>query len=330
MSTPTIRSGRGLPLCCYGKLSIYKDFISLESVKGAPEAFRTWMDKGFGTTWEDYGDAPITVASPHRVLFAPSQHKDVVVAAIWDSHDADGLRKFPFAFFAGLPKKTARGLGNGVITGLSAVWQELESRYLALENITDITGFYGSFRKSRVSLPPRRHAVIARDSASRWGSVTVREVATALFGDRCHERWADLLSRLGAAISYAKKTADLALRLPLASSVDGALQIEMWLRFLRRNLRRKRAVPTLCFPQEGRNGNTAFSILWRNPRTEDVCLLGDRASEYEHVEDLTDASAAGSGDDSIGPDIATMSAELFEENRSISEFAELILPRSGR
>lgn len=329
MSTPTTKSNRGVPLCCYGKLPIYKDFISLESGKGAPEAFRAWMDKGFGTTWEDYGDAPISVAYPYRVLFAPAQHKDVAVGSIWDSHDADGLRKFPFAFFVGLPNRTVRGFGNGIITGLAPVWQELESRYLSLDGITDITGFYGNFRKSRVNLPSRRHVVDSRDCASRWGAVTVREVATALFGDRCHERWADLLNRLGAAICYAKKTADLALRLPLAASVDGALQIEMWLRFLRRNLRRKRYVPTVCFPQEGRNGNTAFSILWRDPRREDVCLLGERASEYEHAEDLTDSSVAGSGTDSLGPDVAALSAELFEENRSIGEFTELNLPRGN-
>ena len=48
----------------------------------------------------------------------------------------------------------------------------------------------------------------------------------------------------------------------------------------------------------------------------------------EHVEDLTDSSAAGSGADSLGPDVAALSAELFEENRSIGEFTELNLPRS--
>jgi len=323
-----------LQLSCYGKLPIYKDFIILESGKGATEAFKVWMDSGFGTTWENPDNGPTSVTRPHRILFAPAQHKDVAVAAIWNSHDADGLRKFPFALFVSLPKKTVNKLGTEIITGLGPVWRELESCYLALDSIPDITGFYDNFRNSRVNPPARHVAADPPDTVSRWESTTVHEIATALFQDKCQDRWADLLSRVEAAVSYGRKTAgktaSIALRLPLAASVDGPLQIEMWLRFLRHNLDCKMDVPTICFPQSVDEEATAFSVLWRDPRREDVCLLGDHASEYEHIEDLTNSGALTNEDNFSDPEIATLTARLFEENCNISDFAELTLPHDGQ
>lgn len=329
------RNKRGVRLYCYGKLPIYKDFLTLKSGRGAPETFKVWMDTGFGTDWGNSGDGPTSVVCPHRILFTPARRdKDVAVAAIWNSHDADGLRRFPFAFFAALPKKAVRRLGDKIITGLTPMWEEMESCYLALEDISDVTGFYGRFRNSRVQPPPRRKARASQGTVSPWQSVTVPEVAAAVYGDKCQDSWTGLLSRLGDAISYARrtagKTAGIALRLPLAASVDGPLQIEMWLCFLRHNLGRKMDAPTVCLPQRDRGENTAFSVLWRDPRPEDVCLLGDGASQYEHVEDLTDSSAAATTGDSCASEVVELTAELFRENCSVGDFAKRTLPRSSR
>lgn len=327
------KSDNTFPLSCYGKLPIYKDYISLEVGKGAGEAFKEWLDKGFGTDWGESGGQHATLSHPHRILFAPENQKDIAIATIWSSSDEGGLRKFPFAFFVSLPKKTVTQLGDRSITRLTPIWEQLESQYLSLDGIPGITEFYDSFRKSSVNMPMQDDSGDSGDAASQRDAITVRQIGAGLFGENFQAGWANILNRLGDAIAYGRKTAGkgggMALRLPLAASVDVPLQIEMWLQFVNNNLGGKMNTPTVLFPQGGREENAAFVAIWRELRREDVCLLSDNVSEYEHVEDLAGLPVPAAEGAESELETTAPESEFFKEDCSIASFAKMTLPQEG-
>jgi len=323
------RSDSSYPLSCHGKLPIYKDYITLEASKGAAEAYKTWMDTGFGAEHADSANVPREGFAPHRILFAPVKGKELAVASLWSSHDAEGLRKFPFSFFISLPKKAVRNLGGEIVARVLPVWRELESYYASLEKIADIGAFYDTFRNSTLDVPAPDREAAESDPQSKWRATSMREVATALFGEQCEAGWGELLSRLETAISYDLESGDaasaFALRIPLAAAFDTAPQVEMWLDLVSANLGGDSGIPTICFPRAGREQNPAVSLLWREPRREDACLLGDAASDYERVEDLCVSAAAT--EESGDPQCGELARKTLEPDFTTADFSKLVFPR---
>ena len=88
----------------YGKLPIYKDFISTGFTEEGSKDFRDWLGNGFSRRWsllEEYKGTEIPL---HTFLLALPGGKRSVAGALWGSHDEGGLRQFPFTLFSVLPQ----------------------------------------------------------------------------------------------------------------------------------------------------------------------------------------------------------------------------------
>ena len=87
---------------CFGKLPIYKDYVTFECTGTAGASFRKWMEAGFGRMGESVKGFP---EGSYRMVYAREGMKETVLAVLRDSADYENLRRFPFALFVTLPTK---------------------------------------------------------------------------------------------------------------------------------------------------------------------------------------------------------------------------------
>ena len=87
----------------YGKLPIYKDFISSGFTEEGSKDFRDWLGNGFSRRWSVLDEYKGTEIPLHTFLFALPGGKRSVAGALWGSHDEGGLRQFPFTLFSVVP-----------------------------------------------------------------------------------------------------------------------------------------------------------------------------------------------------------------------------------
>src|SRR5262249_35408807 len=115
-----VRTAR-FPLQAYGKLPIYKDFISVGLTEPGAREFRQWLDRGFSYRWAEnaeYRDAEIP---PHGFLLRLPESKGCVAGALWGSSDSGGLRRFPFALFLNFAPSQAAADPQAALHYLSAI-----------------------------------------------------------------------------------------------------------------------------------------------------------------------------------------------------------------
>lgn len=280
---------QGPLVCCYGKLNIYKDFILIGPDIREVYRFKEWMDTGFGREWVKDMPPPV-VSVPHRMLLAFPQQRNVVVASIWDSSDAGGLRRFPFAFFVAIHRNVLKDHYN-IISILLPVWKALEGYYYSMGDIKDVSEFYSKFRGLRLEINRMESET---DINERLEHTRVKALIDGLFEKDGEECWARLLHNIYSALSLQQflgsRKPSIALRLPLVSSMDISMQVEMWIRFIKANSPQPLPIPTVFFPGKNEAKSLCFNVLWRDPRDEDARLLGDNVDNYQHVIDLTDCS----------------------------------------
>ncbi len=287
-------------ICCYGKLPVYKDFIFIGTDAREIYHFKEWIDKGFGTGWNVHCQwnecMPLAVSKPHRILMAFPQQRNVVVASIWDSSDTGGLRRFPFAFFVVLPRGVLKDSAN-TINILLPIWEILEEHYLSTKEIKDISEFYKKYRGLGLNIKEMEKNI---DISEQLEHTSVKSLVNGLFKENGEQCWLNLLQDVSATLSFPhlakSREPDIALRLPLAGSMDVPMQVEMWMRLVRTNFPRPLPIPTIFFPcQSDEDCPAAFSILWRTPKQGDVQLLSENIQEYQHITDLTGVAIENSG-----------------------------------
>jgi type VI secretion system ImpM family protein len=306
----------------YGKLPIYKDFISSGFTEEGSKEFRDWLGNGFSRRWsldEEYKGTEIPL---HTFLLPLPGGKRSVVGALWGSHDEGGLRQFPFTLFSVVPQ--GRPVSDPYIA-LSCLEQFEERAAYIRRNFSHgrtVASFYESFRGSRIELAVKRPGKIGEAVEKEAKAVPLGEFAESLLGPDAAAEWPGFLSRLRKACSHAPGEGAGAVRLPLGNQLPAEIQVQVWLTWLEAESvlgDRGPAGALVC-----RSGGRSRAVLFfRDLRPEDFLLLHPSAADYEFVEETAPlgveepggaAKAAGTPPDAgaEGPPVAGWNAPLAE------------------
>ena len=266
-----------LPVNAYGKLPIYKDFISSGLTEPAAREFRAWLDKGFSHRWatdEGCRDAEIP---PCNFLMRLPDSRGCAAGSLWGSSDEGGLRKFPFALFLSFPA------AHGAADPIAAVEYlgDLERRASELRFLfgpgASLSSFYQAYRGAELDIPIRSREQVSREFRSELAGFSIGDFAESVLGSRAAGAWPQLLAATTAAAESAG-----ALRLPLGGRLPRAREVEFWLLWLdRQDAKRRRPVTGVLYPHGHNPGRAIF--FFRDVVPEDFLLFHPTRTDLPKV-----------------------------------------------
>lgn len=288
-----------LPLHLFGKLPIYKDFISCGLTDDPSKELRDWLSNGFSHRWsvrEEYKGADIPL---HTFLLHLPESKRFAAGAVWGSEDEGGLRRFPFTLFSILPPGRA-------VDPLSAADYLSQFEQKALEIRKRVQGgmslssFYQAYRGIKLELVVRSPKEVEAGLRAALERTPVSTFANSLFGeDEAPARWPPLLRGLS---DHAGNGGAAAVRIPLGERFPAGQQLQFWLLWLRGNGRGGEGVSGLL---SQRAGPFARAVLFfRDVRPDDILLLHPERSDYDFVEELAPSAP---------PPVSTGATQLVPE-----------------
>lgn len=283
----------------YGKLPIYKDFISSGLTEEGAKEFRDWLGNGFSRRWasdDEYREAEIPL---HTFLLPLPGGKRSVAGALWGSHDEGGLRRFPFTLFSVVPQ------GKAIAEPLVALsyLDVLEERATQIRRTyaagRTLASFYEAYRGAKIELPVKRPAKIAEGVEKETREVTLADFAESLLGEGAAAMWPAFLARLRAACDPPAGEGAGAVRIPVGNLLPATIQLQLWLAWLEAEGAFGKRAPSgvlVC-----RSGGRSRAVLFlRELRAEDFLLLHPERSDHEFVEEAVPAREAaapeGTGD----------------------------------
>lgn len=271
------------PLFAFGKLPVYKDFISAGLTDDVSREFRDWLSNGFSRHWSSRDDCRSAEIPLHAFLLRLPESRKMAVGAVWGSTDQGGLRKFPFALFTILPA------GKPAASALTALdyLPVFESRAREIRRKYDAAGslaaVYQELRGARIEIPVRKDEQIRLRLSEALARSRVGPLATALFGDDAATQWAALLSGLDAA-ARSPTAGAAAFRLPLADEPSPLHQLKLWI------VRLTRASPAGTAPSGVLyriGGEVPCGVIFfRDARAEDILLFHPAAIPTDFVEEI--------------------------------------------
>ncbi|MFN7987839.1 MAG: TagF domain-containing protein [Thermoanaerobaculia bacterium] len=276
------------PLNVYGKLPIYKDFISSGFTEEGSKDFRDWLGNGFSRRWsllEEYKGSEIPL---HTFLLPLPGGKRSVAGTLWGSHDEGGLRQFPFTLFSVVPQ--GRPVADPFVALSCLETFEGRAAYVRrnfLQGRT-VASFYDEFRGARIELAVKRPGKIAESVEKEAKGVLLGEFAESLLGPGAAAEWPRFLARLRTACSHAPGEGAGAVRIPLGNQLPAELQLQVWLTWLEGEgvLQGRGPAGTLVCRAGGRSRAVLF---FRDLRAEDFLLLHPERCDYEFVEETAPA-----------------------------------------
>jgi type VI secretion system ImpM family protein len=264
-----VRTAR-FPLQAYGKLPIYKDFISIGLTDAGAREFRQWLDRGFSYRWaenEEYRDTEIPA---HGYLLRLPESKSCVAGAVWGSSDEGGLRKFPFAVFLSFPAAQPAADPVAAVHYLAAIERRCEEIRDGHAAGASLSAFYKAYRGAEFECALKTREQAGKELKSAIGDFAVSDFAESLFGARAAARWPGFLAALEDAAVRANGPG--AIRLPLGGVLPRSREIAVWLRwFDRLDAKRRRPVTGVLYTS-GRGPGRAV-LFFRDLAPEDFLLL---------------------------------------------------------
>ena len=270
------------PLFAFGKLPVYKDFISAGLTDDASREFRDWLSDGFSKVWSARDDCRSAEIPLHAFLLRLPQSRKVAAGALWGSSDQGGLRKFPFAIFTILPSGKPAA---SVLTALDylpvfeARAREIRRKYEAGGALAAV---YQELRGATIEVPVRKQDQIRARLAEALARPRVGPFARTLFESDTETRWASLLSGVDAAARRPLAGA-AAFRLPLAAETSPNDQMKLWA--VRLTKASPGAVPAGVLYRTGGDAPSGV-VLFRDTRADDILLLHPAAIPTDFVEEI--------------------------------------------
>lgn len=268
----------------YGKLPIYKDFISSGFTEEGSKEFRDWLGNGFSRRWsllEEYKGAEIPL---HTFLLPLPGGRRSVAGALWGSHDEGGLREFPFTLFSVVPQ--GRAVADPFVA-LSFL-EVYEERAAFIRRVfgagKTLSSFYEMFRGARVDVPIRKPAKIAEGVEKEARAVTLGDFAESLLGPSAPGEWPRFLARLKTACGHPPGQGAGAVRVPLGNLLPAELQVQVWLTWLEGQGALEDRTPSGALVCRA-GGRSRAVLFFRDLRPEDFLLLHPERTDYEYVED---------------------------------------------
>ena len=278
------------PLHLYGKLPIYKDFISSGFTEEGSKDFRDWLGNGFSRRWsllEEYKGVEIPL---HTFLFALPGGKRSVAGALWGSHDEGGLRQFPFTLFAVVPQGKAVADPFVALSYLDVFEERAAYIRRNFRQGRTVSAFYESFRGARIEVAVKKPAKIAEGVEKEARGVTLGDFAESLLGSTALADWPRFIARVKAACASPGGAG--AVRLPLGNLLPAELQVQTWLSWLSRDGAFEGAAPVGSLVSRA-GGRSRAVLFFRDLRPEDFLLLHPDGTDYEFVEETAVAPGAG-------------------------------------
>jgi type VI secretion system ImpM family protein len=273
----------------YGKLPIYKDFISSGLTEEGAKEFRDWLGNGFSRRWandDEYREAEIPL---HTFLLPLPGGRRSVAGALWGSHDEGGLRRFPFTLFSVVPQ------GKAIADPLVALsyLEVFEERATQIRRTyaagRTLASFYEAYRGAKIEVPVKRPAKVAEGVEKEAREVTLGDFAESLLGEGAAESWPSFLARLRAACDASAGDGAGAVRVPVGNLLPATVQMQLWLAWLETEGAFGRRTPSgvlVC-----RSGGRSRAVLFfRELRAEDFLLLHPERSDHEFVEEAVPAA----------------------------------------
>jgi hypothetical protein len=267
--TKTVRLG----VNAYGKLPIYKDFISCGMTDPPAREFRVWIDKGFSHRWSNDEACVGAEIPPSSFLVRLPDSRGYAAGSLWGSSDEGGLRKFPFALFLSFPKDHAASDPLAAVEYLSDLERRASELRFTFGPGASLSSFYQTYRGTEIEVPVRPRSEVAKELKSELSDFSIAEFADSLFGDASTGAWPELLASAGSLADSAG-----ALRVPLSGRLPRAREVEFWLLWLeRRDPKGKRPPVGVLYPH-GHNPGRAV-IFFRELKPEDFLLLHPQRSD---------------------------------------------------
>jgi type VI secretion system ImpM family protein len=292
----------GVALNAYGKLPIYKDFISAGLTEPGAREFRNWIDRGFSHRWSSDDALKGTSIPRHLFLLRLPESGAFVTGCLWGSEDEGGLRRFPFTIFASLPEGHAAAEPLTAAEHLDTLDRQAD-RILSGYGGGSLAQFYRTYRGATVDLPARPPRRVTRETRADLERIPISTFAASLYGERSAEAWPALLARLRALAEGTGDETASALRLRLSGSLPRSRELQFWLLFLAA-ANRRRPVTGMLFPAN--RPEARATLFFRDLRAEDFLLLHPTRVDYPFAEDLSDVpagpAAASAGKPSDGMD----------------------------
>jgi type VI secretion system ImpM family protein len=275
----TVRVG----LNAYGKLPIYKDFISAGLTDPGAREFRNWIDRGFSHRWSSDDALKETSIPRHLFLLRLPESGAFVTGCLWGSGDEGGLRRFPFTLFAALPD------GHPAAEPLAAAehFDTLDSQADRIVSTYGAGGslaeFYRQYRGAAVELPARPPRRVSRETRADLARMPVSAYASALLGEGASASWPALRSRVAGLAEEKSADSSGAVRCRLSGSLPRSRELQFWILWLAA-VNRRRPVTGMLLPAD-RGGRVTF--FFRSLRPEDFLLLHPTRGDYPFAVDLT-------------------------------------------
>ncbi|MBL8112120.1 MAG: DUF2094 domain-containing protein, partial [Acidobacteria bacterium] len=173
--------GTAYPISIYGKLPVYKDFLSAGLADDGARELRDFLDRSFSHRWSNDEDCKATRIPPHAFCLRLPASKRVVTGLLWGSTDAGGLRTFPFVLFVSLPAGTD---AVSVFDGVGPLLEKAESvldRFGSEDTSASVQDFYTASRGAQVTLALRSRKEAAQSLAERGADAS--DFAASLLED---------------------------------------------------------------------------------------------------------------------------------------------------
>lgn len=286
-------------LNAYGKLPIYKDFISTGLTEPAAREFRNWLDRGFSHRWsvdDRYRHAEI---ASHSFLFRLPDGKGCVAGSLWGSSDEGGLRRFPFTLFVSFPPGQAAADPLTAVEYLSLLdtrCQDLRDRFGPGASLASL---YQAYRGAQFDCPLKSRTQIEREARSGGSSVALSEFAEAVLGAASASDWPGYVEEVAGAFASASDAAG-AVRIPLGGALPRAREVEFWLLWMARHGRKGKApVCGLLYPSGSGPGRA--TLFFRDLRPDDFFLLHPARTEGMDVRELPGLVAVTNAAEEVSP-----------------------------
>lgn len=236
---------------CYGKLRFEREYLDHNVSYPSSRAFKDWMHDGRMGAGES-----IRETRSLRFVFGTPGSVDVLVGVVRPSADLGGLREFPFAVFAHVPRKTCGRRFELVPLAVAPVWDALDDLWDSLSAVATPSAFAGLLAGARVP-GPRDPAEVEAEY-----QVAQRDSAARLFAGGDGASLAALRRNLPEVLKHLKRNAEtVRLELPVGTGLDeAAFDASFWVSLLNRGFLWKRLEPQI-FLDAGRPGGTRRLLL---------------------------------------------------------------------
>lgn len=222
----------------YGKLPSSREYVRLDSDRGAARWFRDYLDRAA----VHFATRPAAASPGHRIVTSVPDGGPLVVASVWPSADEGGRRSFPFSFYTLLPESRRPPRHPGFFAALAGLHADHDGLFAEALRLQDALGFDRAFGSRERPVPvPLEASDAARRHADAAAAVPLAPWFESVFGgasaDAC-EAGAMVLWRvrnvLGAADGSLARLGQQCpgVRLPFAPDVDAVVQADAWLALL--------------------------------------------------------------------------------------------------